>query len=171
MSAATIVSALRRERAKLAHRWLRQFAATRAAAAHPAIAVDDRIVLALTDDFTALLDPDLTLTGAHPANNAAALSRLAAFPENIAVTIDLLQAGVQVFGAFVVENAGPFAAWSVRDRNRFLGELDAVFPLLVRREVVALCERYFPDDAHHAADAAHEMIAMPDWARVIAHRN
>jgi hypothetical protein len=85
--------------------------------------------------------------------------------------IDVLQAGVQVIGAFAVENAGPWAAWDVRTRNLFLGELDAVFPVLVHREVAGLCDHQVPDSENHAPALQVEMLGLPGWARCIAQRN
>ncbi len=165
-----MVAALRRDRAVLALRWLGQFATGRAAAGHADVVIDDAVIVALLEDFIELLDPVPASAEGRPTDRAALLAGVAEFPENVAVAIDLLQAGAQVLGAYVVENAGPWAAWSLRDRNRFLGELDAIFPLLVRREVVGLCEHFLPGNAHHATHATDEMIGMPAWARAISSR-
>lgn len=137
MSAELVLRAIRRDRAGLAGRWLDRFAANRAARGRDGVAVGYGDVAALFDDLLAMLDS----AEARPRGGVVLADRLVP-TDAVAVVIDLLQAGVQVLGAFAVENAGPFAAWSIRQRNLFLGELDAIFPVLVRREVAALCAGY-----------------------------
>jgi len=170
MNAALIVQALRREREDLAARWLGQFTVNRATSDRPLLTVDGEIVDALFDDVVAMLE-SADLDANAPATHKESLEHLAEFPDTIAVVIDLLQAGVQVLGAFAVENAGPFAAWSVRERNIFLGELDAVFPVLVRREIEALCAGFEPAAPAKSAGASIELFPLPAISRAAARRN
>ncbi len=171
MSKGTIVQAVRRERAELALRWLGQFAVNRAALGHQPVAVDEALCLGLLDDFLVFLDLNAASPAGKQSIHAIDLTRVVGFPDNIVVMLDLLQAGVQVLGAFAVENAGLWAAWTIAARNQFLGELDAVFPLLVRREVGALCDRFFASSAPRDRGEPNEMRVLSVWARTIAQRN
>lgn len=139
MSDSILVQALRRHRDELAARWLRQFAANRAMAGRAPIALDSQFSGGLFDEVVMLLGAsrEERIPRRH---HARAFASLAAFPECVALCIDLYQAGSQVIGAFIVENAGPFAAWNNAARNAFLSELDAVLHILVHREIEALCE-------------------------------
>ena len=139
MNASTLVSALRRHRDGLAARWCKQFSDNRVLAQSQAIRLRPTLVLALIDEVISLLASEDR--GDIPRRHGGhAFAELAPFPENVAICIDVFQAGAQVMGAFVVENAGPFAAWNLQARNAYLTELDAVFHILVHREIEAVCE-------------------------------
>lgn len=120
------------------------------------VAVSLRLLGELFDEAVALCDaaPAQHIPRRH---HAAALARLAPFPGNVSICIDLFQAGAQVLGAFVVENSGPVAAWNMATRNRYLGELDAIFHILVHREIEALCEMCLGSDA--SDDVAAPQVA------------
>jgi hypothetical protein len=139
MSDSTLVQALRRQRDELATRWLRQFATNRAVAGRTSVAVEATLAAGLLDEVAVLLatSQQERIPRRH---NARTFASLAVFPECVALCIDLYQAGAQVIGAFIVENAGPYAAWNTTARNAYLAELDAVFHILVHREIEALCE-------------------------------
>jgi hypothetical protein len=130
---------LNERRDQLAKRWLNRFADNRAESFRVPVEVPADLVFALFDEVMLLLATSRP-TVVPRRHCATALARLADFPQSVAVCIDLMQAGAQVLGAFVVENAGPNAAWDTSDRNKLLGELDAVFHILVHREIQALCE-------------------------------
>lgn len=174
MSASIIVRALRREREQLAVRWLGQLTVNRAAAGRPPIQLDDTLLPALLDEAVDLMVSDAgeTIPLRHHAD---AFAHLADFPENVAVCIDVFQAGTQVLGSFAVENAGPFGAWSRRARNQFLGELDAVFHVLVHREIEALCEHCFCVDpawpSLESTGSTAALIDHPAQLRAAASRN
>ena len=139
MNATTLVRALRRHRDGLATRWCKQFVDNRVLARSACVGLRPSLVSALIDEVIGLLASDNR--GAIPRRHGGlAFADLAPFPENVAVCIDVFQAGAQVIGAFVVENAGPFAAWNLQTRNTYLTELDAVFHILVHREIEAVCE-------------------------------
>ena len=139
MNATTLVNALRRHRDGLAARWCKQFADNRVLARNHAVVLRPALVLALIDEVVGLLVTEARndIPRRHRGRD---LVELAPFPENVAICIDVFQAGAQVIGAFVVENAGPFAAWGIEARNAYLSELDAVFHILVHREIEAVCE-------------------------------
>jgi hypothetical protein len=131
--------ALRLHRDALAERWLRQFAANRAATGRPVVVVEARLVGALFDEVVSMMSAS-DQERIPRRHHTGAFAQLAAFPESVALCVDVFQAGSQVIGAFIVENTGPFAAWNTAARNRHLGELDSVFHILVHRELEALCE-------------------------------
>jgi hypothetical protein len=131
--------ALRLHRDALAERWLRQFAANRAATGRPVVVLDERLVSALFDEAVSMMGTS-DQERIPRRHHTGAFAQLAAFPESVALCVDVFQAGSQVIGAFIVENTGPFAAWNTAARNRHLSELDAVFHILVHRELEALCE-------------------------------
>ena len=131
--------ALKERRDQLAKRWLNRFADNRGESFGLPVDVPADLAFALFDEVILLLATSKP-TVVPRRHCATALARLADFPQSVAVCIDLMQAGAQVLGAFVVENAGPNAAWDTSARNRLLGELDAVFHILVHREIQALCE-------------------------------
>lgn len=139
MNASTLVSALRRHRDGLAARWCKQFRDNRVLAKSHAVTLRPSLVLALLDEVIALLG-SANRNDIPRRHDGHAFAGLAAFPENVALCIDAFQAGSQVIGAFVVENAGPFAAWNNHARNAYLAELDSVFHILVHREIEAVCE-------------------------------
>lgn len=131
--------AIKERREQLALRWRNRFADNLAESFRPPVDVPLELVRALFDEVLLLLAT--SRPSVVPRRHCAtALARLAEFPQSVGVCIDLMQAGAQVLGAFVVENAGPNAAWGSSARNRILGELDAVFHILVHREIQALCE-------------------------------
>lgn len=131
--------ALRQHRDALAERWWRQFAANRSATGRPVVALDQALIGALVDEVVSMVGA--SDQGRIPRrHHTAAFAQLAAFPESVALCVDVFQAGSQTIGAFVVENAGPLAAWTTAARNHHLAELDAVFHILVHRELEALCE-------------------------------
>lgn len=130
---------LKERRDQLVKRWLDRFTDNRAESFRSPVEVPAGLVSALFDEVMLLLATSKP-TVVPRRHCATALARLADFPQSVAVCVDLMQAGAQVLGAFVVENAGPNAAWDTSDRNRLLGELDAVFHILVHREIQALCE-------------------------------
>lgn len=136
MNATIFVQAATRHRRGLTIRWERQFQAAAAAAGIATPALPAELVPALFDDAMAAFDPDPLAAPTRALT--LALARLADFPRCVQLCIELHQAGEQVLGAFIVENAGPRAAWGRSLRNRLLGELDAVFHLLVHRQVEAL---------------------------------
>ncbi len=139
MSATTLVNALRRHREGLASRWCKRFADNRAGANSQEVGLADGLTLALVDEVISLLATE-GQSNIPRRHQGRAFSEMAPFPGNVAICIDCFQAGAQVIGAFIVEHAGPFALWSVQERNGFLGELDAVFHILVHREIEAVCE-------------------------------
>ena len=139
MNATTLVNALRRHREGLASRWCKQFVDNRVTARSEVVWLQEPLALALVDEVIGLLASE-SRADIPRRHRGHAFAELAPFPENVAVCIDAFQAGAQVFGAFVVENAGPFAAWSIQARNAYLAELDAVFHILVHREIEAVCE-------------------------------
>jgi len=139
MNTCTLVHALRRHREGLASRWCRQFIENRVAGRSRLVVLEETLVLALVDEAIGLLASQ-DRADIPRRHHGPAFAELAVFPENVAVCIDAFQAGAQVFGAFVVEHAGPFAAWSLRARDAYLAELDAVFHILVHREIEAVCE-------------------------------
>jgi hypothetical protein len=139
MNASTLVSALRRHREGLASRWCKQFVDNRVTARSQVVWLQEPLALALVDEVIGLLASE-NRDDIPRRHRGHAFVELAPFPENVAVCIDAFQAGAQVIGAFVVENAGPFAAWSIQSRNTYLAELDAVFHILVHREIEAVCE-------------------------------
>lgn len=139
MNAPTLVNALRRHRAGLAARWCKQFVDNRVTARSQVVWLQEPLALALLDEVIGLLASE-SRADIPRRHRGYAFAELAPFPENVAVCIDAFQAGAQVIGAFVVENAGPFAAWSIQSRNAYLTELDAVFHILVHREIEAVCE-------------------------------
>jgi hypothetical protein len=139
MNASTLVSALRRHREGLASRWCKQFVDNRVTARSQVVWLHEPLALALIDEVIGLLASE-NRADIPRRHRGHAFAELAPFPENVAVCIDAFQAGAQVIGAYVVENAGPFAAWSIQSRNAYLAELDAVFHILVHREIEAVCE-------------------------------
>lgn len=139
MNATTLVTALRRHRNGLAVRWCKQFEDNRVLARSCRVELSAKLVKALIDEVAVLLASERRAEIPR-RHGGVAFAELATFPENVAVCIDVFQAGAQVIGAFVVENAGPFAAWSIQSRNAYLADLDAVFHILVHREIEAVCE-------------------------------
>lgn len=139
MNSLALVNALRRHRDALVARWCRQFASHRGGRGGRVPALSRAFVAALFDEVVAMIEEpeEHSIPRRHPGR---AFAEMAAFPENVAVCIDVFQAGAQVLGAFVVERSGPNAMWSTRSRNAHLGELDAVFHILVHREIEAVCE-------------------------------
>lgn len=138
MNASTLVNALRRHREGLASRWCKQFVDNRVTASAQVVWLQEPLALALVDEVLGLL-ASKRREDIPRRHRGHAFADLAPFPENVAVCIDAFQAGSQVFGAFVAENTGPTAAWSIRARNDYLAELDAVFLILVHREIEAVC--------------------------------
>ena len=139
MNATTLVNALRRHRDGLAARWCKQFADNRVLARNHAVVLRPSLVVALIDEVVGLLGAQ-DRTAIPRRHRGRVFADLAPFPDNVAICIDIFQAGAQVIGAFVVENSGPFAAWSTQARNAHLAELDAIFHILVHREIEAVCE-------------------------------
>jgi hypothetical protein len=133
------VEALLRNRSVVIGRWSRQVDATRAGLGRAAVVVGDELLGSLFDEIMAMLGETYSteIPRCHPGE---AFDRLAAFPESVTLCIDVLQGATQAIGAFVVENSGPSAAWSVAARNETLARLDSVFHILVHREIQALCE-------------------------------
>ena len=141
-------------------RWSRQFATNRQAAGRPAVLINPKLVAALFDEATSLLGAN-AVEHIPLRRHAKAFAELAAFPDNVAVCIDVFQAGTQVLGAFIVENAGPVALWSTSSRNRHLGELDAVFHILVHREIEALCEMCLSRGSARPTGATPTLVSTP----------
>ena len=160
MSATHLAPALRRHRSALVLRWARQFAINRQAAGRPAVTIDAKLLAALFDEVVSLLGAN-AVEHIPLRRHAEAFAELAVFPDNVAVCIDAFQAGTQVLGAFIVENAGPVALWSTSSRNRYLGELDAVFHILVHREIEALCEMCLSRGPARPVTIAPTLLSTP----------
>lgn len=159
MSATILVQTLKRERDELAVRWLRRFMVNRAIAGQPTIHLNRDLVGAFAVEIIDLLCASRTRQIPR-RHHACVFARLAEFPASVALCIDFFQAGSQVIGAYIVEHAGPSAAWSLSARNRFLGEVDAVFHILVHREIEALCEMRLQRASGHPAGAeGHPRLA------------
>jgi hypothetical protein len=172
MSATPLVNALRRHREGLASRWCKRFADNRAVASTHDVCLAESLVVALVEEVIGLLASQ-GRSDIPRRHRGRAFAEMAPFPENVAICIDCFQAGAQVIGAFVVEHAGPFALWSVRDRNTFLGELDAVFHILVHREIEAVCEHRLenPFQTTPSGRPARDPVVLRGLPSIIAAQN
>lgn len=138
MSATVLSRALRAQREVLAARWRGRFVANNAATGRAFLDLPVDLAESLLGEVILLLDSDEP-SSISTRHHARAFTSIAGFSPQVVLCIDAYQAGAQVIGAFVVENAGSRAAWTISVRNRFLGELDAIFHVLVHREIEALC--------------------------------
>jgi hypothetical protein len=131
--------AIQEQQAELSDLWFRRYLENCARVSCVPAGVSPQLTSELLKGVVSLIGID------HPVevptcHCADVLARSCAFPESVSVCIELMQAGAQVIGAFVVENSGPTAAWNKSVRNQLLGELDAVFQILSYREIQALCD-------------------------------
>jgi hypothetical protein len=132
--------AIQEQQAELADLWFRRYLENCARVSHAPAGVSPQLTSKLLESVVSLIGID------HPVevptcHCAIVLAKSCAFPDSVSLCIDLMQAGAQVIGAFVVENSGPTAAWNKSVRNQLLGELDAVFQILSHREIQALCDQ------------------------------
>ena len=155
-------------------RWARRLDANLYFSGHELREVDSGLLGSLFDEVVAMFDSSnrRRISRCHAG---AVFSELAAFPENVSLCIEVFRAGAQVFGACVVENAGPSAAWGAPARNRQLNAIDTVFHIFVHREIEALCESSLHRDADndpYVEDSAPSLPArVPENFRIWYSRN
>lgn len=147
--------ALRTERDTLAARWCLRLQQQRESKRLAPIEFDAQLAASLLDEVNQLLESARSrkIPRKHRGD---AFRCFGEFPKNVSTCIEIYEVGSQVLGAFVVENSGSHSAWSRSTRNRYLGELDAVFHVLVHREIQGLCEFCLNHSAGWASDPTEQ---------------
>lgn len=146
MNGISLVQALRAERETLALRWCRRVRECRAARGMPPVDFDVSLAGALIDEAAHLIEHGRSMKIPR-RHDGAAFRHLDEFPRNVSLCIEIFEAGAQAVGGYVIENSGTTGFWSRPVRNRYIGELDAVFHVLVHREIQGLCEASLRADA------------------------
>lgn len=155
MNATPLTEALQAERETLAKRWCRRFHRQREARGRRKVEFGETLAASLLDELGQLLGSGRTLKIPRQ-HRCDAFARMGDFPRNISCCIEIFESGSQTIGAFVVENTGIDGPWDRSARNRCLGELDAIFHVLVHREIQALCDFCLHDDPGRISDPLGE---------------
>jgi NAD(P)-dependent dehydrogenase (short-subunit alcohol dehydrogenase family) len=146
MNATRFLLAARHDRVVLACRWEHRFSAARVIEGDPEIKLPADLAASALD---ALLEAFASDFGPRASRRTLPrrFAELVDFPACVAVCMQFYQAGAQVIGTYIVENAGVSkrAAWSRAMRNQLLGELDAVFHVLTHEAIEELGRLIFDD--------------------------